>query len=442
MDAYKLKEIFFRVAKQSRCDARRIRFHQFPDANYFWLAFCFEPKNTTHQMQNRSRTTSTARAIARTLSLAQAQQYALPVLFTVFGVIMGSWAGRIPAMAERVHVSHSQLSMVLLMGGLGAVLSYPISSRMMASLGARKTLLFSGMALLGVLIAIGAAPTVPLLMMAVLSLGITASTFDVAINSAATAREKATGKSELSKLHGLGCAGGLAGATLGSLMASLHIVPVTHFLMLAGPLAFVLYYAYTMLDADVAGEGAVVEKKKFTLPRGQLLVLGSLGFLGSMAEGSIADWSGVFLKEHFGASDGLAPLALSCFSVMMLLSRLVGDKLKARYGARPLVTSGSMLGAAGLFFAVLSPDAYFALFGFAIAGLGLSLVFPFVFSAAGGQGPAALAGVASMAYSGSLMGPPVIGAIAQGYGMQIAIAYVGGLAALIAYVASRARMLK
>jgi hypothetical protein len=65
-----------------------------------------------------------------------------------------------------------------------------------------------------------------------------------------------------------------------------------------------------------------------------------------------------------------------------------------------------------------------------------------VFSAAGGQGPAALAGVASMAYSGSLMGPPVIGAIAQSFGMQVAIAYVGGLAALIAWVATRARMLK
>ena len=377
---------------------------------------------------------------SRSSSFAQAQQLALPVLFALFGVIMGSWAGRIPSMAARVHVSHSALSMVLLCGGLGAVLSYPVSSRMMASLGARKTLLCSGMALLCVLIAIGIAPTVPLLMMAVLSLGITASTFDVAINSAATSREKRTGKSALSKLHGLGCAGGLAGATLGSLMAGLHIKPAVHFMMLAGPLAFVLYYAYIMLDADDALHA--VDKKKFSLPRGPLLFLGVLGFLGSMAEGSIADWSGVFLKEHFGASDGLAPLALSAFSVMMLLARLVGDKLKARYGARPLVTSGAMLGAAGLFFAVLSPNAYFALFGFAVAGLGMSLVFPFVFSAAGAQGPAALAGVASMAYSGSLMGPPVIGAIAQGMGMQIAIAYIGGLAALIAYVASRARMLK
>ena len=83
-----------------------------------------------------------------------------------------------------------------------------------------------------------------------------------------------------------------------------------------------------------------------------------------------------------------------------------------------------------------------SLFGFAVAGMGMALVFPFVFSAAGAQGPVALAGVASMAYSGSLMGPPVIGAIAEGLGMQIAIAYIGGLAALIAFVASRSRLLK
>jgi MFS family permease len=223
-------------------------------------------------------------------------------------------------------------------------------------------------------------------------------------------------------------------------MAGLHIAPATHFLMLVVPLAAALWMACQALDVDDAAE--TVEKKKFALPRGPLALLGAIGFLGSMAEGSIADWSGVFLKEHFHTSDGLAPLALSAFSVMMLGSRLVGDKLKARYGAQRLVTSGAMLGAAGLFFAVLSPNAYFALGGFAVAGLGLSLVFPFVFSAAGAQGPMALAGVASMAYTGSLMGPPVIGAVAQGLGMQVAIAYIGGLALAISFVANRARLLK
>lgn len=378
----------------------------------------------------------------RQLSLARASSFSLPLplLFALFGVVMGSWAGRIPALAERGHVSHSALSMVLLCGGLGAVLSYPISSWLMAHHGARRSMLASGLALLAVLVAIGAAPTVPLLMLAVLSLGVSASVFDVAVNSAATRREKQTGKPELSRLHGVGCAGGLAGATLGSLMASLHIAPATHFLMLAGPLAVLLVAACQMLDID--DRTGQVETKKFALPRGPLALLGAIGFLGSMAEGSIADWSGVFLKEHFHASDGLAPLALSAFSLAMLAARLVGDKLKLRYGARRLVGGGALVGAAGLLFAVLAPSAYVALLGFAVAGLGLALVFPFVFSAAGAQGPMALAAVASMAYTGSLMGPPIIGVVAHGLGMQLAVAYIGALALAIAFVASRSRLLK
>jgi len=370
----------------------------------------------------------------------QAQLFSLPVVFALFGLIMGSWAGRIPALAAGVNVSHAALSMVLLCGGLGAVISYPISSFLMARCGARKTIMVAGLALLCVLVAIGMAPNVSRLMMAVLMLGITASTFDVAMNSAAARREKQSGKSEMSRLHGLCCAGGLVGATLGSLMASMKIAPATHFLMLAGPLAVVLWLAVNLLEADEAG--AQVEKKKFALPRGPLVLLGLLGFFGSMAEGSIADWSGVFLKVHFGASDGLAPLALASFSMMMLMSRMVGDKMKERHGAKRLVTLGALVAASGLFFAVLAPNAYIALGGFAIAGVGLALVFPFVFSAAGAQGPAALAAVASMAYSGSLMGPPAIGAVAHFVGMQAAIAYVGGLSLVIAMVACRTRLLK
>lgn len=373
-------------------------------------------------------------------NFAQTRQYALPVAFSLFGLVMGSWAGRIPALAEGVKVSHSGLSMVLLCGGLGAILSFPISSFLMGRFGARKSLLMSGAALLAVLISIGMAPDVARLMMAVLLLGVTASVYDVAINSAATKREKQTGKSEMSRLHGISCAGGLVGATLGSLMASMKIAPVAHFLMLLGPLALVLLLAFCLMDADDTAEK--FEKKSFALPRGPLALLGVLGFLGAMTEGSIADWSGVFLKQHFGASDGLAPLALSAFSVMMLLSRMVGDKLKMRFGAQRLVTLGSLVGASGLVFAVVAPNAYFALAGFATAGLGLALLFPFVFSAAGAQGPMALAAVASMAYSGTLMGPPVIGAIAHFVGMQAAMAYLGGLALIIALVASRTKLLK
>jgi MFS family permease len=377
---------------------------------------------------------------ARRLPFLSVQALALPAIFTLFGLIMGSWASRIPALRDGVHVSHSALSFVLLCGGLGAVISFPLSSRLMAQFGGRRTSLIAGLALLAVLVAIGMAPNVPLLMLAVLSLGITASTLDVAVNSVATRFEKASGRSQMARLHAWGCAGGLGGATLGSLMAGLHIVPAMHFMMIALTVAPLLWLACESLE--IGDDAEKIERKSFCLPRGPLALLGALGFFSAMSEGSIADWSGIFLKEHFAVGDGFAPLALSAFSVMMLIARLAGDRLREMHSAQRLLATGGVISSAGLFFAVFSPNAYFALIGFAAAGMGLALVFPFVFSAAGRQGPMALASVATMGYSGSLMGPPVIGSVAHHLGMPSAIGLVGVLSIAISVVAGRAVLLK
>lgn len=379
-------------------------------------------------------------AAATLFSSPLLRRLALPGLFIWFGVIMGSWVGRIPALRDGLQVSHSQLSLVLLMGGLGAVLSFPVSSRLMARFGGRHTMLISGLALLLVLVAIGAAPSMPLAMAAVLMLGITASTYDVGMNAVAARHEQAQGRSRMSMLHACSCAGGLAGVTLGSGMAALQVSPLLHFSGLALPFVALLAWGVQRLPADDAGEK--IEKKAFVLPRGGLALLGALGFLGAIAEGSIADWGGIFMKDHFGASDGFAPLSLAAFSTMMLLSRLAGDRLKGRHGAKRLVIGGALLAAAGLFFAVFAPNQYYALGGFAIAGMGLALVFPFVFSAAGREGTIALAGVATMTYSGSLMGPPLLGAIAHLVGLEAAMGFVAVLALLIALVTSRTSLMK
>ncbi len=299
-------------------------------------------------------------------------------------------------------------------------------------------MLISGIAMLLVLLGIGFAPGAPLLMFAVLMLGTAASSFDVGMNSVAAHHEKITGRSMMSMLHACACGGGLAGAALGSAMASLNLSPAMHFLLLALPLAVVLGLGHAGI---ISGCGEQIQKKSFVLPRGPLALLGTLGFLGSVAEGSIADWSGIFLHDHFGASAGVVPLSLTVFSAMMLVARLFGDRLKMRHGARALICSGGLIAAAGLFFAVFAPEARFALLGFALAGGGLSLVFPFVFSAAGKEGPAALAGVATMAYSGALMGPPLLGSIAQAVGMQGAMGVVATLGLLIAQLATRTALL-
>jgi MFS family permease len=338
-----------------------------------------------------------------------------------------------------MHISHADLSLVLLMGGAGAVMSFPLSSRLMARHGGRLTMLIAGSALLLALLAIGSAPSVPLLMVAVLMFGITASTFDVGMNAVAAQQEKHDGQSRMALLHAHACAGSLAGVTLGSGMAAMQIMPLTHFAILVLPSALLLRYATFLLPAE-----REIQRTKpiITMPRGDLALLGTLGFLGAIAEGSIANWAGIFMKDHFGASDGFAPLSLSAFSAMMLLSRLWGDRLKSLYGAKPLVAGGALLAAGGMCFVVCAPDQYVALGGFAAAGMGLSLVFPFVFSAAGREGTIALASVATMAYSGSLMGPPLLGAIAHHIGMEAAMSAVGLLALLIAVTTTRTRLMR
>ncbi len=353
---------------------------------------------------------------------------------------MGSWAGRIPALREGLGISHSTLSMVLLCGGLGALLSHPVSSRLMARFGARKTALIAGQSLLAVLLGIGAAPNVLALMLAVLLLGVAASCMNVSVQSIATELEKTTGRSEMSKLHAWGCAGGLIGAALGSAMAGMQVKPFMHYLLIGIPVSLMLKLACDALDGD--DKAQAVEEKIFCLPRGPLVWLGALGFLGSMSEGSIADWSGVYLKDHFQVTDGFAPLALTAFSVMMLVARLCGDRMKACFGARRLVGCGALLSACGLFFAVFAPNPYCALAGFAAAGMGLSLLFPFVYSAAGKEGPMAFAGVATMSYSGSLMGPPIVGTLAEIVGMQAAMGFIGSLSLVMAIIASRTALLK
>ncbi len=148
------------------------------------------------------------------------------------------------------------------------------------------------------------------------------------------------------------------------------------------------------------------------------------------------------MKDQMLATEGVAPLGFAAFSALMLVARLIGDRLKDRFGARRLVALGALLAAVGIFIAVLAVNVPMAIAGFSLAGAGLAAVFPFVFSAAGRHGSTALAGVATMGYSGGLIGPPIIGFIAHGFGLQAALAFIGLLSIAIAAAASRARWLE
>jgi MFS family permease len=366
-------------------------------------------------------------------------RHAHPVNFCVLGIIYASWAARVPAVRDGLQLNAEQLGIALFGGGVGAVTAFPIAAGLMRRAGTRHAALLFGLTLLLSLPLMALAPTLPLLVAAVYLYGLSSSSFDVAINALGADAEKASGRSIMAMLHAWFCAGALLGALAGSALAATNVGVAPHFCALAATLAIALLLNWRLLPPDAQAEDAA--STIYALPHGPLAVLGILGFFGAVAEGSIGDWSGIYMKDVLGASDGIAPLAFAGFTGLMLLARLFCDRLKDRHGARLIVCGGTLLAALGMGVATLAPGIPGTLAAFAVTGAGLAAVFPFVFSAAGRHGATALAGVATLGYSGSLLGPPLIGFIAHRWGMQAAIGCIAFVCAAIALAASAARAL-
>ncbi|WP_211471078.1 MFS transporter [Collimonas humicola] len=365
---------------------------------------------------------------------------ALPLLFLLLGVIYASWVSRIPALRDHLQLDPAGLSLFLLGGGIGAVSSFPLAAWLIGHYGARRGCWYAGTALLLTIPCLALAPSLPLLMLVMLCLGVCSSCFNVAINALGAEAEKIAGRSIMSQLHAWFCVGTLSGALLGSAIAGLGVGPLLHFAVIACCALIPLRLCYRALPNDrpqyIAG------KKHFALPHGPLIALGMVAFGGAIIEGSVADWSGVYMKDRLLAGDGVAPLAFACFAGMMLLTRLVGDKLKEAFGARRIVASGALAAGVGMLIALVAGEIPLAIAGFALTGVGVATVFPFIFSAAGRHGPTALAGVTTMGYTGGLVGPPAIGFIAHGFGLTAALSLVGVLCAAVALAASRAKWLE
>ena len=357
-------------------------------------------------------------------------------------------------MRDLLHLSTGQLGVALLCAGIGGIVSFPLAAWMTARFGAPHAAAWSGSMLLLALAAIAFSPRLTILMAVLGCMGAAASCFDVAINAIGAVVEKKAGRSIMSMLHAWFCVGTLAGALSGSAVASLGIAPHIHLMLVSAAMVVPMWLACRMLGAVAATGGIDASAplysqaslrqtitSSFRLPPRPLLLLGLIGFCGAIAEGGIADWSGVFLQDQLGAGAGVAPLAYAAFSGAMLVARLVADRLKDRFGARAVVAAGGVLAAAGIGVAASGAGVAVSVAGFALAGAGLAGVFPFVFSAAGRAGPTALAGVATISYCGGLVGPPLIGFIGEFAGLPVAIGCLGLVCATMAIVAGRSRSL-
>jgi MFS family permease len=342
-------------------------------------------------------------------------RYAVAAVFAVHGAVTGSFATRVPWIQDHAGVGAGQLGLALAFPAIGASLAMPLAGRISHRFGARTALrgLLSLWTLALVLPSLS--PNLWTLCFALFVYGASAGMADVAMNALGVEVESRLGKSIMSGLHGMWSVGALVGSAGGTLAAHLGSDARLHHGLAAAALTLLGLVACRWV-LDLRPTEDEEPPPRFALPPKSALLIGAVGFCAVFAEGAALDWSAVYLRDQLEASAGLAAACTTGFMLTMAVARLAGDAVVNRVGAVRTVRASGVLAVLGGVLIVVSGRPAVAMGGFALMGLGIAVVVPLCFAAAGRSGPnpsLAIAGVATITYTSGLVAPSAIGGLAE-----------------------------
>jgi predicted MFS family arabinose efflux permease len=356
--------------------------------------------------------------------------------FAAFGAFWGTWGAVLPAVQSHAGVDDGQLGLALLCIGAGALASMRLAGTIVDRWGAPA--LPASLAAFAAAAALpGLATSTAGLCAALLVLGATSGAVDVAINAEGVRSEAATGRPVLSLAHGTFSASVVAGSLAAGALRSAGAGPRL-VLVLVG--VVVVTIAAALLRAPAAaGDRRPAGASLRRLPR-TLVVLGGLCALAFFVENAWQSWGAVHLESDLDASPALGALAPALFAGAAALSRLGGHSLAGRVNEVTLLRAGAALGAAGTLLGALAPGAVLALVGVVVAGAGISICAPVLFSIAGRGADEAVRGAAvsivtTIAYLGFLVGPAAVGLLASATVLRTSLAAVAGVAVVLAMLA-------
>lgn len=356
---------------------------------------------------------------------------AIATVFAVHGSVTGNFATRIPWIKDQLDLSAGQLGLALVFPAIGASLAMPLAGRIMHRFGSRAAL--RGLLALwcAALALPAAAPGLVWLCGLLFVYGATSGMADVAMNALGVDVEQRKGKSIMSGLHGMWSAGTLAGSAIGVAAAHGGVDARLHLAVMAAVLVPLGYLACAGAP-DIHPELEAEAPPRFALPPRSALVIGAIGFCAVFAEGASMDWCAVYLRDVTGASAGVAAASYTAFACTMAATRLAGDAVVRRLGPVRTVRAGGLLAVVGGLLVVAADAQPLAITGFALLGVGIAVVVPLCFAAAGHAGPVpsqAIAGVATVTYTSGLVAPAAIGVIANASSLTASFGLVTLLAA-------------
>lgn len=366
-----------------------------------------------------------------TETVTRTQQRATLLIFLLVGIAQAAWAPLVPYAKARVHANDQQFGLLLLCFGLGSILSMPAMGALAGRFGSKPLIQITAVGVSLGLLGVAVAPTAWLLSLALTFFGAFIGSCDVVMNVQALLVERSSGQNLMPSFHALFSVGTIVGAILMSGFLWANLRPA-----LAATVAVALLLTLLLLArSGLLPYGKQPENSTaFARPSGHVVLLGALAFLTMLAEGSMLDWSALFLMDNSGVRASHAGIGYAAFSVAMTLSRLTGSRQVNRLGRRRLLTGGALLAAAGFTLAALLPSATVAVLGFTLIGLSLANLVPLFFSmAAEARGNLGMnvSFVSTLGYAGILIGPAWIGFVVHAKGFAMAF---GGVALLLLLV--------
>jgi MFS family permease len=347
------------------------------------------------------------------------ERIAVKLLFLANGLYAGAWSLKVPELAERLVLSPFYVSLLVVCYGIGSITIMPVAGSQIARYGSTVVAKVTASIFLFTMLLISLAPNIWTAGIAVFLLGGFAGAMDVAMNANAVEVEKSMRKAIMSSCHAFWSLGGLIGSSVSGFMID-NFGPVMHSAIITMVNAGILFAAFSMLMPD----GPHIEEHHTdAAPRNSIFksplpwIIGIIALFCMVQEGVVIDWSALYLNRELGATLTVAAFGAGAMHGMMTLVRLVGDGIRDRYGAvRTMQVSGA-IAFTGMLIAGFAPNAYVAITGYALCGVGVSNMVPIAFSAAGNlPGMAKGAGlsvVTVMGYSGTLFFPTMFGFIAE-----------------------------
>lgn len=362
--------------------------------------------------------------------------------FFISGYTFSSWASRIPSMQEQFHLNNAELGTVLFVMPMGLIITLPFTGTMLSRISSRY-LMLAGALLYAILL-----PLLPVTN-AVWQLGIILFIFgssrnflNISANAQSIGVQGLYDKFIVASFHGIWSLAGFAGAAIGSFMITHNISPFIHFLIVGSTTLLLIILTF----GDTIKEDIPSDKKKslIVLPDKALVKLGAVAFCSMSCEGTMYDWSSIYFQKEVHAAPSQVGLGFVAYMGTMTSARFVGGWLIKTFGEKKLLQLSGCLIAAGLITAIVFPNIVTAIIGFMLAGLGVSCVVPIIFTLAGKNSKlppgAAIAAVSIVGYGGFLLGPPIIGHIAQAFNLRWSFLLIACMGLMIPLLVKKVRI--